>query len=483
MNFLPGAQFGEHGLHVLDRAAHPLQFGVLEALLDERRAHLVIGEDRAVVALGGFVQFDRVVLDGGGLELLGDALLHVARGLPDLEETLVRLVVDRVGVDARPGLRLRRVALIPALIGTKGYSSSDVGETIARAYALAEQLKKPEYFAPLLYGRWVFNLVRAELSLALTHAEKVEGLGKERNDAAVALMGHLEHGIVRFFFGELGTARTLFEHSNSLDLHRQFYSTFSPDDPHLVMLAYLGATLCLQGYLDQGRAMLNEAILEGGRRNHAHSLSLVLRFAAWAAWLVRSPTEEQQHADNLLSLSEEHGFPLWAGWAMVHRGSSLAEVGFPQDGIGLILKGMQIATTIGAVLLRPTGLIMLAEVHDRLGQRANASKFLDEASLIIKNTDERTHLSDLHRVRGDLLIGSGDLIEGEQSYRQAISVAVEQNAKAQELRATTSLARLWRDQGKREARELLAPVYGWFREGFDTRVLKDAKGLLDELSS
>ena len=112
---LPRAQFGEHGLHVLDRAAHPFQFGVRELLPDERRAHLVVGEDGAVVALGGFVQFDLVVLDGGGLELLGDALLHVARGLPDLEETLVRLVVDRVGVDARPRFRLGREDFLDGL--------------------------------------------------------------------------------------------------------------------------------------------------------------------------------------------------------------------------------------------------------------------------------------------------------------------------------------------------------------------------------
>jgi hypothetical protein len=109
---LPRAQFGEHGLHVLDRAAHPFQFGVLELLPDECRAHLVVAKDGAVVALGGFVQFDLVVLDGGGLELLGDALLHVARCLPNLEKTLVRLVVNRIGVDARPSLRLRREDLL-----------------------------------------------------------------------------------------------------------------------------------------------------------------------------------------------------------------------------------------------------------------------------------------------------------------------------------------------------------------------------------
>ena len=91
---LAGAQLGEHGLHVFDRAAHPLQFAVLKALLDKSRSHIVVGENSAVVTLGGFVQLDPVVFDGGGLELLGNALLHVARGLPHLEETLVRLIIN-----------------------------------------------------------------------------------------------------------------------------------------------------------------------------------------------------------------------------------------------------------------------------------------------------------------------------------------------------------------------------------------------------
>ena len=104
---LAGAQLGEHGLHILDRAAHPFQFGVLELLPDERRANLVVAEDGSVVALSGFVHFDGEVLDGGGLELLGDALFHIARCLPNLEKTLVRLIVYRIGVNAWPCYRLR----------------------------------------------------------------------------------------------------------------------------------------------------------------------------------------------------------------------------------------------------------------------------------------------------------------------------------------------------------------------------------------
>ena len=103
---LAGAQLGERGPHILDRTAHPLQFGILETLSGQRSTHLVVTEDTAVVALGGFIQFDGVVLDGSRFELLGDTLLHLSRGLAYLEETLVRLIANGVGVDARLGLRL-----------------------------------------------------------------------------------------------------------------------------------------------------------------------------------------------------------------------------------------------------------------------------------------------------------------------------------------------------------------------------------------
>ena len=155
----------------------------------------------------------------------------MAEAVAQLEKGLALLTTMASGRELQQQELELRVSLIPALIGTKGYSSSDVGETIAHAYASAEQLNKPEYFVPLLYGRWVFNLVRAEFSLALSQAEELESLGKERNDPAVVLLGHLEHGIIRFFFGELEAARTLFEQSDSIDIHRQFYSNIIPDDP------------------------------------------------------------------------------------------------------------------------------------------------------------------------------------------------------------------------------------------------------------
>jgi predicted ATPase len=133
--------------------------------------------------------------------------------------------------------------------------------------------------------------------------------------------------------------------------------------------------------------------------------------------------------------------------------------------------------------MMPFFLARLAEVYGISGQWEEALARLDEAAHLVQTTQERWTDADRHRMSGALLLPMNDPAPAEESYRQALAAAREQNAKFWELRAATSLARLWRDQGKRtEARDLLAPVYGWFTEGFDTRDLKEAKGLLDELS-
>jgi predicted ATPase len=124
----------------------------------------------------------------------------------------------------------------------------------------------------------------------------------------------------------------------------------------------------------------------------------------------------------------------------------------------------------------------LAGAHAKLGQPGEGLNCLIEAGQVIEATDERSDEAELHRLRGDLLKATGDQAAAEQSYYQALVVARRQSAKLFELRAATSLAQLWRDQGKRaKARDLLAPIYGWFTEGFDTPVLQDAKALLDQL--
>ena len=205
---------------------------------------------------------------------------------------------------------------------------------------------------------------------------------------------------------------------------------------------------------------------------------LLDRVCCWLAQDLR------QHAEQMVFLASEHGFPLPLAWGLIYRGWSMAALGEPEEGYALIAKGLSMHRANGAVLSTAFALTLLAEACNGLDRTTEGLSYLIEAEQIIETTNDAFAEAELHRVRGDLLNANGDLAGAELSYQQAIAIAKRQSAKMFELRAATRLARLWRDQGKcKEARELLAPVYGWFTEGFDTRDLKEAKTMLDELAS
>jgi predicted ATPase len=181
-------------------------------------------------------------------------------------------------------------------------------------------------------------------------------------------------------------------------------------------------------------------------------------------------------------VSTENDFPFWLGYGLVLYGYSLTELGQPQAGLEALQKGLATYRPTGAVLPNNITFNALAEAHRKLGQPAEALKWLAEAEQNIARADGDCLEAECHRVRGDVFVDYGDSRSAEESYRKALSVARRQGGKLWELRAATSLARLWRDQGKRpEAYNLLSPVYGWFTEGFETPVLREAKALLDTL--
>jgi predicted ATPase len=185
-----------------------------------------------------------------------------------------------------------------------------------------------------------------------------------------------------------------------------------------------------------------------------------------------------------MSLAREDGFSYPLAWGRIYRGWAMSALGESEEGYGLVAKGLALHRATGSVAYQTFALILLADACGKLGRTTEGLNYLTEAEQIIETTNERFHEAELHRVRGDLLKAIDDLAGVERSYQQAIAVARGQSAKMLELRASINLARLWRDQGKRdEARELLAPVYGWFTEGFDTRDLKEAKALLEELAA
>jgi len=376
-----------------------------------------------------------------------------------------------------------QIALGSALSFTKGYSAPDVGETFARARALAEELNRHDYLVPLLLGRWLFHLVRSELKLALSLAEQVEKIGESRSDVASQLQGRRANAQTRLLLGEFVVARALLEQCHGLGdpTHHDEGARLSKD-PYPLMLANLALSLAYLGYIDQARLRLNEALSEARRLTHATTVATMLIHANWIVSITGSP-ELQQNAEELLTLSTEHGFSLYLGLATAFRGSSLTALGQAQEGITLIKQGLLTARATGSVVHSPLLLMWLAEAHAMLGQPVEGLNCLAEASQMIETTEERYNEAELYRLRGDLLDATGDPSVDERNYHQALAVARSQSAKLLELRASISLARLWRDQGKSvEARDLLAPIYNWFTEGLDTPHLKEAKALLDELT-
>jgi class 3 adenylate cyclase/tetratricopeptide (TPR) repeat protein len=377
-----------------------------------------------------------------------------------------------------------RIALGRALIATKSWGAPEVGETFARAQFLAEQLDRPDYLVALLYGQWVSHLSRAEHQMALSHAEEMEKIGEIRNNVAALLLGHYIHGCTRFVLGEFVAARNLFELCDALSVPacRTVYAGMTAEDPYAGMLASLSLTLTYLGYLDEARARRSEALVAARQLEHAYTLTQVLVWACWGEWVASLPEEAQKHAEEVIALSSEHGFPFWLAWGFIHSGWSLTALGQAEEGFALITKGLSMHRGSGAVVSTAWGLMLLAECDAKLGKVDEAFKSLGEAGQIIEISHDRYSEADLHRMSADLLNAMGDRSAAEQEYHQALAIAKRQNAKVFELRAATGLARLWRDQGKRtEARDLLAPVYGWFTEGFDTPILQDAKSLLDQL--
>jgi predicted ATPase len=193
----------------------------------------------------------------------------------------------------------------------------------------------------------------------------------------------------------------------------------------------------------------------------------------------------QERAEALISLATDQGFPQWKALGALLRGWALAQQGQAQEGIGLITQGMMAWRATGAEISRPYFLALLADVHGTIGQPETGLTIPTEALALVDTTGERWYAPALYRLKGELLLQqpSDNQAEAETCFQQAIAIAQHKQAKSFELRAATSLARLWQQQGKRaEAHELLAPIYGWFTEGFDTADLQEAKALLDALA-
>ena len=254
----------------------------------------------------------------------------------------------------------------------------------------------------------------------------------------------------------------------------------------MASLIILSRTLLCLGYVDQARLRRDEALAEA-RRISPYNRIYALCDAWPGDWAVKGTKEARttlQSAEQALANSRDQSFPMLSGLGHIMRGWCLSAIGQAAEGIPLLLQGIAIRRAAGSNLLLAFYLTTLAEAYGMAAQPEEGLNWLAEAAKIMETTNDCWAEAETHRVRGTLLLSLHERAAAEKNYRQALEVARRQSAKFWQLRAAVSFARLWRDQGKvQQARELLAPVYGWFTEGFDTLDLKEAKALLEELTA
>jgi predicted ATPase len=339
----------------------------------------------------------------------------------------------------------------------------------------------------VLRGLWQYYFVRAELRTAQALGEQLLSLAQQVQDSAMLVAAHRAVGATLFWLGAVASAHTHLAQGITLyDLQQHRASAFLyGEDTGVFCRSYATMTLWLLGYLDQGLTRSQEAVTLAQQIAHPFSLDYALCWAAVFHQCRREGRATQERAEAAMSLAMEQGFPLLVAVGSTMRGWALTQQGKVQEGIEQIHHGMMAWRATGAELLRPYFLALLADVHGTLGEPEAGLTALAEALTLADTTGERWYEAELHRLKGELLLqgSSENSTEAETCFHDALAIARTQQAKSFELRTARSLSKLWQQQGKRqEAHDLLAPIYGWFTEGFDTADLKDAKAWLDELA-
>jgi len=289
-----------------------------------------------------------------------------------------------------------------------------------------------------------------------------------------------------FFLGTVASAHTHFTQGTALydpQQHRASVFLYG-DDEGVICHSFAAWTLWYLGSPDQALARSHKAVTLAQQVAHPFSLAYALMLSALFHAFCREVRLTQERAEALISLATEQGFPHTRAQGSVLRGWTLAHQGQAQEGIEQLRQGLRAYRATGAEIQRPHFLALLAEAYGIMGQPEEGLMALTEALTLVDTTGERWYQSELYRLKGALLLqqNSDNQVEAEACFHKALAIARSQQAKSFELRTATSLARLWQQQGKRQkAHDLLAPVYGWFTEGFDTADLIDAKVLLHEL--
>ena len=414
-------------------------------------------------------------------------------------EQFTRGLDQIAALPATPPLRQRQIKLQIGLANSiyhaKGFAAAETKAAfdqaramIQQAEALGEHVEDPLLLYSVLYGFFIAKFIPFDGEAACALASQFLELARQQKPTAPIMIGHRLLGTTLLCLGELAEGLKHLDQASALyepAVHRSLATHFG-HDVGAATHSLRSLALWLLGYPETASAEIDCALKAARETSHAPTLMLTLGMTTFTQICCRNYARANAQIDECIALVEEKGIVLWKMHAMADRGCVLALVGKSAEGIQTISVGIDGWRSIGATVFAQFWSSHLALAYAHLGKLDDAWRTIYETIKAIETSKEKWCEAELNRIAGEIALRSPerDTAKAQSYFDRALAVARHQQAKSWELRAAVSLARLWRDQGKpQQARELLAPVYGWFTEGFDTRDLKEAKALLEELAA
>lgn len=409
---------------------------------------------------------------------MGEALGHLQQGIADirtLEESPWRLQ-NELALTIAAGM---------AQIATQGYAVASTGATFSKARDLCERLGDPPQLLSVLHGLWTHTLLRGEFSSAQTQARQILSRGEARADPLWRLTGHRSSGVAHFPLGEFDDSARELEAGLALydRAQRAAYAATTVDDPRVVMLTYLSWSYMCSGKFGAAMARSKESVAEAREMGQVYTLAHALTGAAFVALTIDTPQVGLQRLDELNDLLADNGIAYYEAVHTVFRGYCLAAMDRFDEARPLLKSGLAAYRATESIFYLSGFLRMAAEAYGRAGDFDEAMPMIEESMSIMQATDQRWDEADTFRVQGTLLHAMGDLGAAEKAFRRARTVAVKQRARLWELRASTSLAQVLREQGSgEEGAALLRTTMEFFDSSLDLPDLRRGRLLLRQCS-
>jgi class 3 adenylate cyclase len=408
---------------------------------------------------------------------LHEAVSHLNEGLSLVGGIGDETERDRLELDVRAALGTTYMALL-------GWPAAEVEDTLESALALCRKTGGSEHSFSVLFGLYLHHAVHCRFDESIALFEEMITVARDIGDTGMEVTGLMAACVVNIWMGDFASAaeyRDRVLERYDFDAHCHLVDSTN-HDPKTTVLGWDTQMQWILGYPDRAKASERDMVALTGRLEHPFDLTFVRTTGAAFYAMRREPEELRKRTNEAIEISIEHGFPLIEKIiAPLWGAPAHTEAGEPERCVAEVEPALEVWISSGAKMMVPYYMAGLADALRCCGRSEDARAAIDEAQERAESTGQGTYLAEIYRIKGETVAGAGG--DPEPWFRKAIEDAKSRAAKGWELRAATSLARLWQGQGKAaQAHELLSPVHGWFTEGFDTPDLIDAKALLEELA-